>query len=249
MKLLDTDQYRFVPGGEPYSWGVVALPGHEVVSVALSRPLPYAEGFELADRLLAARGRPPTALCGVELRSPGSFSIEGFAAFNDGYRGHLAARGLLDGDHNPVARTNVVPVVGGPDEVVMAGFSFTEATETDAPATFLVAGGAEFRDGRRDRDAIIRRGETSPEALAEKAAYVLDLMDRRLEALGCTPDAVTSVHVYSALPIHGLLPTIVERFPVAGTQGIRGVYARPPIAELEFEMDVRGVRRELRLQP
>ena len=41
--------YRFLPGIEPYSSGVVAMPGHEIVHATLQSTLPYREGQSLLE--------------------------------------------------------------------------------------------------------------------------------------------------------------------------------------------------------
>ena len=38
--------YRFLPGIAPYSCGVVASPGFEIVYVTFQQPPPYRRGFE-----------------------------------------------------------------------------------------------------------------------------------------------------------------------------------------------------------
>ena len=38
--------YHFLTGIEPYSSGVIADPGFEIVHVTLARPCPYREGFD-----------------------------------------------------------------------------------------------------------------------------------------------------------------------------------------------------------
>ena len=47
-------------------------------------------------RWMAAAGRPLTALCACELRSPAPFTEAGFRAFNKVYVGTLAAWGLFE---------------------------------------------------------------------------------------------------------------------------------------------------------
>jgi len=81
--------YRFLPGIAPFSSGVVALPGYQVVHATLRAPIPWRDGFALIDRHLHSEGRPRAALCAIELRSPTPFSFEGFDAFNAGYRTRL----------------------------------------------------------------------------------------------------------------------------------------------------------------
>src|SRR5712691_10098469 len=50
--------YRFLPGIAPFSSGVVALPGYEVVHATLRAPIPWRDGFALIDRHLRPEGRP-----------------------------------------------------------------------------------------------------------------------------------------------------------------------------------------------
>src|SRR5262245_46163129 len=87
--------YRFLPGITPFSSGVVATSGHQVVHATLRAPLPWRDGFALIDRHLAAEQRPRAALCAIELRSPEPFSFEGFDSFNTGYRALLAEWKIL----------------------------------------------------------------------------------------------------------------------------------------------------------
>ena len=96
-----TGNYRFLSGIAPYSAGVVALPGYEIVRVTLHEPIPYRVGFGLIDRLIAGAGRPVQALCAVELRLPAPLSFQGFIEFNVDYRQLLAERALLVGEANP----------------------------------------------------------------------------------------------------------------------------------------------------
>ena len=109
--------YRYLPGISAFSSGVVAMPGFEIVHVTLGVPVPWREGFtRVIDDHLRAAGRPRAALCGIELRSPAPFTFEGFAAFNEGYRGLLASWQLLIGDDNPLPRTNVAPVTAAREQ-------------------------------------------------------------------------------------------------------------------------------------
>src|SRR5207249_4343259 len=73
--------YRFLPGICPYSCGVAAAPGYEIIHVTLSRLVPYQQGFEIIARHLERRDRPRQALCAMELRSPAPFSMAGFIQF------------------------------------------------------------------------------------------------------------------------------------------------------------------------
>ena len=165
--------YRFIPGVFAYSAGVAALPGHEIERVRFHTPVPLAEGFARIRNILVAAGRPLTALCACELRSPAPFTEAGFRAFNKVYVGTLAAWGLFENEVNPVARSNVCPQIDAPPEPSFHAFAFT-VPAADAPPSFVVAGSGEVPEGHNDYfDRIIARGDVSPQGLRKKARFVL----------------------------------------------------------------------------
>jgi hypothetical protein len=82
--------------------------------------------------------------------------------------------------------------------------------------------------------------------MREKARFVLQTMQERLTALGGDWPRVTAIDVYTAQPIHALvLEEILRAAGAAAIHGVRWFPSRPPIQGLEFEMDLRGVAREL----
>ena len=250
MPLTDhpLGDYRFLPGIAPYSCGVVSAPGFEVVHVTLHGPVPFLQGFEVIERHLASGGRAKAALCGIELRSPCPFSFGGFAEFNAGYARILEGWGLFVEGVNPVARTNVAPEVEPPGEPVLYGFSYSRPCDPSLPPTFVVAGAGELPEGVLEAEGIVRAGDTSPEGIAAKATFVMDLMERRLRGLGGDWPAVTTIDIYTIQTIERLLPQVIlGRAGPAATHGIRWFYSRPPIVGIEYEMDLRGVRTELRI--
>ncbi|HJZ56667.1 MAG TPA: hypothetical protein VKE74_16995 [Gemmataceae bacterium] len=250
MSLIDHPEgnYRFLPGIAPYSCGAVSVPGFEIVHAVLQRPLPYRAGFERIAGHLAAAGRPKAALCGVELRSPAPFSFPGFAAFNGEYAAILEGWGLLVNGINPVARTNVAPVVRPPGEPVLYGFSYTRPCAGAQPPTFVVAGAGELPEGILAAESIVAPGDTSPHGITTKAAFVMDLMERRLFGLGADWALVNAVDVYTVHSLDTILPELVlNRAGPAAVHGVRWHYSRPPITDIEFEMDLRGTRTELHL--
>ncbi|WP_010586551.1 2-amino-5-chloromuconate deaminase CnbZ [Schlesneria paludicola] len=247
MALTDhpTGNYRFLPGIAPYSCGVVSSPGHEVAHVTFQQPVPYRQGFEQISQFLAARNRPKAALCGIELRSPKPFTFPGFAAFNGEYGKILQDWGVFVNGVNPIARTNVAPVLVPPTEPVLYGFSFSQPCPASQPATFVVAGAGELPEGVLERDGIIALGDTSPSGLITKARYVMDLMEARLKGLGVSWSMVNTVDVYTAHSLTPLLPEIVlGRIGAASIHGALWHYTRPPIEEIEYEMDLRGTRTD-----
>jgi hypothetical protein len=237
--------YRYMPGISAFSCGSVAKPGHEIVHATLAAPVPWRDGFARIERHLGEIKRPRTALCGIELRSPAPFTFDGFGKFNEGYRALLAEWDILVGEDNPIPRTNVCPVVGAPAEPSLFAFSYTQPVLTAAP-TFIVAGAGELRDRAQGPEGIVRRGDTSPAGMREKARFVMATMQERLRTLGGDFRRVTAIDIYTAEPIHTLV--LDEVLGPAGPAAIHGVHwypSRPPIQGLDYEMDMRGVAREL----
>jgi len=237
--------YRYIPFRFQYSSGVAALPGFAIERATLRRPLPLAEGFAAVEAYLARIGRPSTAFCACELRSPGQFTQAGFIAFNERYCETLARWGIYDPATriNPVARSNVCPEIGGPAEPVLYAFSFTVPAAT-APGDFVIAGSGEAPAGKGVYDGfIVRRGETTPDAMADKARAVLGEMERRMALVDAGWGQTTAVQVYTVHDVHGFLGSEIVRRGAA-RNGVVWHLARPPVLELEFEMDTRAVSIE-----
>jgi len=241
--------YHFLTGIAPYSSGVVADEGYEIVHVTLKSPIPCQLGFDLIDQYLKEHNRSRHALCGIELRSPRPFTFEGFFEFNQTYQDILSEWDLLVDDKNPIARTNIAPGVRPPEEPCLYAFSCTELSAHPGHGpTFIVAGAGELTGGDLSPDAIIRAGETSADAMQEKAAHVMQTMQARLSGLKATWADVTAVDVYTVHPLESFLEeTILRQMAEAAVHGVRWCYGRPPIVDVEFEMDMRGIYRDIRL--
>lgn len=240
--------YRYVKAVFQYSGGVAAEPGFEIERARFMQPLPLADAFAAVEAHLKALGRPSTAFAQCELRSPAPFTDQGFFDFNKVYVGTLARWGIYKEGHplmNPVARTNVCPMYDKPAAPSMFAFSYTVPAPDAKRATFITAGGGDAREaGPSYRERIVRLGDTSPEGLREKAVFVITEMERRMRLLGFGwQDAVTT-QVYSVQNIGHLVGELLAaRGAAAG--GIVWNYARPPVVDLEYEMDVRGAAREI----
>lgn len=242
-RVWEKGGYRYVPGVFQYSAGVAALPGYAIERVLLPSPTPWREAFPQVATYLRDRGRPLTAFCACEMRSPKPFTESGFKSFNEAYAQMLADWGLLEGGDNPVARSNVCPAYDPPSEPCLYAFAFTTPA-VDEPASFIVAGGAEAPEGRDSyADHIVARGDLSASGLKAKATFVMDEMLRRLEALGFDWSSTTTVQAYSVHNIHPLLAELLASRGAA-RHGITWHYARPPIVDLEYEMDCRGLNVE-----
>jgi hypothetical protein len=237
--------YRYIKGVFQYSAGVAAEPGFEIERARFARPVPLAEGFGRIEAHLARRGRPTTAFCACELRSPEPFSEAGFTAFNRQYVPALERWGLYRSEINPVARSNVCPEAGAPPTPSFYAFSYTVPAAADARGTFVVAGSGEAPEGPGDyRDRAIRLLDRSPAGLREKARWVLGEMERRLQALGFDWSAATGTHVYTVYDLHPFLEDEIVRRG-ATPAGLTWHFARPPVKDLDYEMDVRGIAREI----
>lgn len=235
--------YRYIPGPFQYSGGVAAEPGFAVERVRLLDPVPLAEGMALAEGYLAGLHIAPTAFCACELRSPAPFTEDGFRDFNRAYVGTLERWGIFRDGVNPVARSNVCPAIDPPVEPVLHAFSHTVAGPGPRPS-FVVAGSAEAPEGEGDyRERVVRLGDTSPDGLREKARFVLDEMEARMSALGVGWGSATATQAYTVHDLHPFLADLVVARG-ASPAGLTWHYARPPVENLEYEMDARGVSVE-----
>ena len=235
--------FRYIPGVFQYSAGVAALPGFQIIRVRFMAPVPLAKGFARIGQYIVDAGRPLTAFCACELRSPAPFTDDGFRTFNELYVTTLREWGLLGSGDNPVARSNVCPEIGPPATPSFHAFCFTVAAEGAGP-TFAVSGSGEAREGgARYVERTVRAGETSADAMREKAQFVLGEMERRLGLLGFGWADTTATQVYT---VHDLYPFLADEIVARGAApaGLTWHFNRPPVRGLEFEMDCRGITCE-----
>lgn len=236
--------YRYIAGVFQYSGGVAALPGFTIVRVRLHRPLLLADGFAAVESHLKSAGLSPTAFCACELRSPAPFTEEGFEAFNRQYVQTLQRWGVIRNGANPVARTNVCPDLHKPSAPSLYAFSYAKPDADSTGRGFVIAGSGEAPEGRGNyRDHVIRPGDRSTDGLREKARWVLGEMERRMAALGFTWADATGTHLYT---VHDVHPFLGEEIALRGAMacGLSWHFARPPVQDLDYEMDVRGVAHE-----
>jgi hypothetical protein len=239
--------YRFIPGVFQYSGGAAANDGYKIVRVRFRVPVRLREGFARIERIIGEAGRPLTSFCACELRSPAPFTEEGFRAFNEIYVVTLRQWGLFDGTVNPVARSNVCPEIAPPPEPSFHAFSFTVRSASPAKSSsksFVISGSGEAREGGASyRERTVRRGEQGPDAMREKARYVLGEMERRLGALGLTWADTTATQVYTVYDLYPFFADEIVRRGAASA-GLTWHFSRPPVQDLDYEMDCRGVNLE-----
>lgn len=256
--------YQFLPGTATFSSGAIALPGYSMVHATFRRPLMLAAAFEVMQAHLAGLGRPMQAVAGIELRSPKPFSFSGFGGFNKVYIDLLTQYGLqLEGGEGkklgPAARSNLAPEPLSIAPSAVSVYAFTYCVPGPAEyAQFVAAGSGELRPapkatvnqtvnaGGSPRNLIVRLGETNGSAMREKAIYCMNAVADELTGLGTSWADCTAVNIYTVHPISGFLhDDILLPLGEAAIHGVHWHYTRPPIEEIEFEVDARGVSQEI----
>lgn len=233
MAHNDAGSYSYLPiPGAPFSGGVAADDGYDIVHAVLTRPVPLADGYGLLREHLASAGRPLQALCGMELRSREPLSGDAFREFNRPYIETLNDWGLgFDGAVAP-ARTNVCPIDGSIHEPSLFAFSYT-AGEPALPGAYLMAGATES-DGAAE----------SAEARLES---IVGVLTRRLGELGGRLDQATAANFYAAEGWEAEVGKLV--LPAFGggapTVQMTWVASLPPLIPYQMEIDVRRCGTEL----
>jgi len=140
----------------------------------------------------------------------------------------------------------VCPEIDPPATPSLYAFCYTVPAEAGYARTDFVAAGSGEANGASGpyADRIVRRGDTSPEGLREKASFVLGAMERRMSGLGRSWADVTATQLYTVFDIY---PALAEEFVRRGATaaGLTWHYARPPVLGLDVEVDVRGLSREI----
>jgi hypothetical protein len=108
----------------------------------------------------------------------------------------------------------------------------------------VIAGGAEARGGAGSYpERIVRYRDLSPEGLQEKVRFTVGQMESRLDAFGFGWNETTAAQAYSIRDFHPVMTDELVRRG-ATRSGLTWHFARPPVIDLEFEMDCRRVLRE-----
>ena len=233
--------YRFIEHAFQYSGGVAAEPGFAIERARLARMLPLAQGFDAVEAHLKSRGRPPSAFCACELRSPAQFTDAGFVAFNRHYVERLESWGIFRDEVNPVARSNVCPEIDPPAEPSMYAFCYT----VPGAGGFVIAGSGEAGgSGGPYGERIVRLGDQSADGMRDKGRFVLGAMEERMGKLDRGWADVTATQLYTVFDVYAhFAEEFIRRGAAAG--GVTWHFCRPPVQGLDYEVDVRGVTREL----
>ena len=230
LKHSPSGNYRFLAAeGRPFSSGIVADPGYDLVHARFERPAPLEAGLADAVRHVIAAGRTAHAIAGLELRIPGPLSGEGFDDFNHAYVSRLTSLGLVVDGLMPAARTNVAPVVNGVSEPSVYAFTYTALARGGRPG-FLLSGVP----------------ETDGNDAAEMLGSIMKVLSARLDELGATWEDATSIQLYGIDDFqNALVKKGLAQMGRAAIHGIQWFPSRPPIEGLKFEIDLRSTGAEL----
>jgi hypothetical protein len=236
--------YRFIPAVFQYSAGVAASPGFEIERVRFDKMPPLSDGFALIAKYIQAAGRPLTSFCACELRSPAAFTDEGFKNFNLHYVKTLSDWGIYDGKTNPVARSNVCPEIDPPAEPSFYAFSFTRPSAGTQPSFVIAGSGESLEGGATYAERTVRYRDLSPDGMKEKIRHVVGAMEKRMGEFGFGWNHATAAQTYTVHDFHFVVAEELVRRGAARS-GLTWHFARPPVIDLEYEMDCRRVMREL----
>ncbi len=222
--------YRFLGReGRPFSDGVVADQGYDLVHARFESPAPLDAGLAAAVRHVTAAGRPVQAIAGFELRIPEPFTPQDFAAFNEGYVASLRSVGVEVDGLIPTARTNVAPLAGHVTEPSLHALSYTVP-------------------GRRTAEAFVMSGVPEDET-ADYAAMMDSIMralSGRMKEIGAAWSDATEIQFYGEEgPRDLLVEKVIAHAGRAAAGGIHWFPSRPPIVGLNFELDVRSAGMEV----
>lgn len=230
MLIRSPGGFRFLPAAGPFSDGVVADPGYQIVRVRAPFRTPLVKGFGLVEQIVHAADRPMSAVCAMELRIPKPLSRAGFDEFNRGYVAQFERWGARVDGHMPPARTNVAPELEPPAEPCLHAFCYT--VTGDVPRNTFVVSGVPEPPGT----------DGGPPAWW---SAIVERIEQRMTALGVTWSDVTESQIYGTRADHEILnDDRLLRFAELVRPGLRWHFSRPPIDDLNLEIDVRGLARE-----
>ena len=229
-----------------YSGGVAANPGYEIERVRFDKMA--AAGRRLcADRKIhSGGGQAADVVLRLRAALAGRLHRRGISQFQPALRQDAGGVGRLStATTNPVARSNVCPEIDPPAEPSFYAFSFTRPSQGTTPS-FVIAGGGELQEGNASyAERTVRYRDISPEGIAEKvrlrrrrdgAAH--GRVRVRLEGRDGGADLHRARFPSTSLPMNWF--AAAPRGP-----GLTWHFARPPVIDLEYEMDCRRVMREV----
>ena len=111
--------------------------------------------------------------------------------------------------------------------------------------SFVIAGSGESQEGNASyAERTVRYRDNSAEGIAEKVRYVASVMERRMGEFGLGWKDATAAQTYTIHDFHHVFADALVRRGAARA-GLTWHFARPPVIDLEYEMDCRRVLREM----
>ena len=109
----------------------------------------------------------------------------------------------------------------------------------------MIAGSGESQEGSASyAERTVRYRDLSPDGLKEKIRYVVGVMEKRMAEFGFGWKDATAAQTYTVHDFHGVFAEEMVRRGAARS-GLTWHFARPPVVDLEYEMDCRRVAREI----
>ena len=234
--------YRYIPYAFQYSGGVEALAGHQIERVEFARPLPLAAGFAWIEQYLGRQGVPLVGLLCLRAALAGAVHRSRLHRVQPSVHRDAAALGR-DEERQTTTRwraaTSSRRCTSRPNRASTRSASPARPTARRARSSSPAAA-RQATVPAPYRERIVRYGDTSPDAMRDKAVFVLGRMEERMAVLGKTWADTTATQVYAVHDLHSYLADeIVQRG--AAQHGLIWHFARPPVEGLEYEMDCRSV--------
>ena len=222
--------YNFLGApGRPYSGGVLANPGFDLVHVTFVHATPLAAGLDAAVKCVLAANRPVLSIAGFELRIPAPLTADGFETFNKTYIAKLQEIGLDVEQTIPTARTNVATSLSPVTEASVHGFTYSTPGPSERHS-FLMSGVA----------------EEAPADVATMLDSIMTSLSSRMSELGASWEDATVIQLYGLDEMQQpVVDRVLRRVGQAAARGIHWFPSLPPIQGLRLEIDVRSAGTEV----
>jgi hypothetical protein len=239
--------FSFYASSRIYCTGSVADKGYSMANATFRDPLPLAKGFAAIQKHLQGIGRPMAALAGLQLRMAKPLSFDGFGTLSDQYVKLLDKYGIRVGEKASTTRTNVTIDRADIAPKVPSIYAFTytvPGARSSGRKSFIGSGNGEVKgNSRKD---IIALGKTNANGMRAKAEYVMGQINAQLSDLGVSWSDVNNTSLYTVRTVDSYIEdAILGAMGPAARYGVHWMFTRPPIDEIEFEIDVRGTSQEL----
>ena len=181
--------YRYIPAVFQYSGGVAAEPRlRDRAGAVSSSRCRWREGFARIEQIDPRGGPPAHRVLRLRVALARAVHRGRVPRLQRDLCRHAAEMGRDDRRHQSGGAQQCMPGDRSAGRAVVPCLLLHGRGHRASAPTFVVAGSGEALEGKGNyRDHTVRRGETSPDAMREKARYVLGEMERRLAACSASP--------------------------------------------------------------